>query len=596
MIITRKLGKIFRGKATSSQLILAALIGTSVGFMPGFIQAPGLLAMFFLLALILNANLVLLGLCLVVAKLLSFALLPVSFAIGRFLLDGPAESFFALLVNAPILALFGFEYYATTGGLVVGLVLGALFGVGIVYAVQSFRRKMASLEANSEKWTKFTSRFPVRAFTFVFIGGSRGKASYEELLEKKGGSPIRPLGIAIAVLSVVAGYFLMLLTGDEIAKYALQTGLERTNGATVDVENVEFELRKGRISISGLALADPNALGTDLFRADLLEGKISQADLLRKRLHIENLRVASASNGAPRASPGILIHPEPVPEPEETDEKSLDDYVQEAQKWKDRLGQVSDWLEKMQGESKEVKDAKEKQPGDPEREIRYSEYKTAVASHLIEGSPTLLVSRAIVEQMKTVQFPGETLEILAENFSTHPGLVEKAPKLTVRSSGDTFHFDADLVGMSATEGDNTLELTYLNLPVDSVTSGLKFSGENPIQGGTLDVRGQGNWTHGRINFPLEVTVKESQLMISGRGTNVDNLVLPIEVTGSLRSPRINFSADDLTNALTAAGKAEVARRLESETDKLREKAGEKVGTELLDRSKGLLDGFSRPKK
>src|SRR5690625_44488 len=317
MIFTRKIGKIFRGKVTPGQLMMAALIGTTAGFVPGLLQAPGLVIFLFFAAVILNANLALMGICLLVSALLSILLLPLTFKIGQFLLDGPLEGFFATLVNAPVLAYFGFEYYATTGGLVLGVLFGILFGWGTIRSVQAFRRKMAGLEKNSEKWKRVQSNPLVKIFTFVFIGGGHGKLTYEDLLSHKG-SPIRPLGIVFAGLVCAVGGAIVLLTGDAIVGFALRNGLEKGNGATVDLENVELRLREGRLSLSGLAMADPKALDTDFFRAEALEADISQADLLRKRMHIETLRVAGATSGEKRERPGILYRPLPdLPPPAE---------------------------------------------------------------------------------------------------------------------------------------------------------------------------------------------------------------------------------------------------------------------------------------
>src|SRR5690606_31874518 len=114
------------------------------------------------------------------------------------------------------------------------------------------------------------------------------------------------------------------------------SGLERANGATVDLERAELELGNGKLVVSGLAMADPEELETDLFRATTLEADISQADLLRKRMHIERLTISGASTGEKRPLPGELTRPRPKlttpPIVEEGDRKTLDDYLREAEK------------------------------------------------------------------------------------------------------------------------------------------------------------------------------------------------------------------------------------------------------------------------
>ncbi len=56
-MITRKIGKVIRGNATPAQLMLACLLGSALGFMPGFAQAPGLILLLAVALIILNGNL-----------------------------------------------------------------------------------------------------------------------------------------------------------------------------------------------------------------------------------------------------------------------------------------------------------------------------------------------------------------------------------------------------------------------------------------------------------------------------------------------------------------------------------------------------------
>ena len=110
MLITPKLGKTLRGAATPFQLYSASVLMSVVGFMPGFSQAWGTIVAILLLLIVLNANLVLGAFAGLAAKLVSLLLMPVTFAVGRFLLDGPTQGLFQALINAPVFALFGMEY------------------------------------------------------------------------------------------------------------------------------------------------------------------------------------------------------------------------------------------------------------------------------------------------------------------------------------------------------------------------------------------------------------------------------------------------------------------------------------------------------
>src|SRR5690606_4617959 len=201
-MLTRSIGKVFRGKATPFQIVAACVLGGAIGFLPSFWTAPGLTVALLLALVVLNANLGGAGLVGLGAKLLGLALVPVSFEVGRVLLGGPPGGLFRWVVNAPVLALFGFEHCATAGAFVLGVAFGAICGVGLTIAVQRFRRRMATLEEGSERYQKYASKWWVKVLLFLFVGGGHGKKIYAELAERRVGNPIRPLGVVFAALVV----------------------------------------------------------------------------------------------------------------------------------------------------------------------------------------------------------------------------------------------------------------------------------------------------------------------------------------------------------------------------------------------------------
>ncbi|MCF7763759.1 MAG: hypothetical protein K9N62_08805, partial [Verrucomicrobia bacterium] len=260
-MIIRKFAKILRGDATPFQLIAACLLASGLGFAPGFIQAPGLILTFAALLILLNANLALAGLVGLAAKLLSLALAPVSFSIGRFFLDGPTEGLFRSIINAPVLAWFGFDYYTTSGGLFLGLLFGALCGFTVAWAITAFRKTMKRLGDNSEAFNRFASKGWVK-FLSVLLAGGASKRSFDELLSRRIGNPIRTLGLVFVALSTLLAIIFQQFASGPILRVAMISGLERANGATVDIESTELNLKENRLTVQGLAVADPNSLET----------------------------------------------------------------------------------------------------------------------------------------------------------------------------------------------------------------------------------------------------------------------------------------------------------------------------------------------
>lgn len=306
-MITRKISAVIRGKATPFQITSACILGAMLGFLPTFATARGLTLVLLLLLLVLNANLIIALTMASLAKVVALLAVPVTFGVGQFLVDGGAQPIFRAAVNAPVLALFGFEYYLTTGGVVMGVLLGIAAAFVIVRAVGQFRKGMSTLETSSPAYKKFIEKRSVRVLTFVLIGKGKGKKSYEDLLTKRIGNPVRLVGVGVVVV-VAGGLFVAKnALSERILTAALVRGLEQANGATVDLGSATLSLRDHKLTLTGLAIADPNDLSRDTFRAATIEVDLDTSDLLRARLTLDHVAIADGSTGAKRARAGVLI-------------------------------------------------------------------------------------------------------------------------------------------------------------------------------------------------------------------------------------------------------------------------------------------------
>jgi uncharacterized protein (TIGR03546 family) len=575
-MITRKLGKLLRGKTTRFEVYAATTLGMTLGFMPSFAQTPALSLLLIVLLMTLNANLFLAGLMTLIGMGLSLVLMPVSFHLGRLLLDGPLSGLFALIINAPVTALMGLSYYVVTGGLIIGVTLGLLAGWLIFRGVAQFRKKMAGLQADSERYKTWTSKPWVKTLAWLLLGG-KAKASYAELAQRsKLGQPIRPLGAAAAGLLVVLVMLVAWLFSGPLVTASLIRGLERANGATVDVGEAEVNLAAGRIAISELALADPEALDTDLLRAARLEADVSASDLLRRRLSIDRLVMQDAYSGAPRATPGRRIG-KPAP-PTETDApgKTLEDYFDNAKRWKRRLDQARQWLDRL-GMGK--KDPSEEGYRDRlKRQIAMHGYSRVQAEHLIRGAPTLLIRDFVANGLVTEDIPGlknKTLNLRGQNLSTHPNLVEDSPRLTLQTDDGTV--DIDLTTPVA-DRPGQLQMAWLSLPVDALAQHLRIAGTQPVEGGTYDLKMDGPFSPDDLQMPLRVTLHDSTLSLPGvKPRALNQFDLDVALAGPMAAPRLTVQRDALANALRAAGASELAKLAEGQGGKLLEKVDENLG-------------------
>jgi uncharacterized protein (TIGR03546 family) len=609
--MVRAVAGILRGKATPFQILMACILGAMIGFVPSLQAGAGALLALIVLLIILNANLALAAIVAGGAKLLSLAIMPATFQVGRVLLDGPTSGLFRKAINAPGSALLGLEYYTTTGGIALGLLIGITLGLLVSGIVKKFRKVIATYEAGSAAFQAFTTKPLNKFIMWVFFGG-KGKGSYADMMKRKIGLPIRVSGVVLATLVVGLGFVGYKYLSGPIVTSFLRAGLERANGATVDLASADIDAKSGKITLTGLAVCDASEPTKDLFRAASLSGDVSGKDLLRKRISMDKVVAVDAMQGAARKTPGTVFRPPAKGKPEtRPGEKGLEDYIKDAKEWKEKLSQVRRWLEEIN--KRRPDGGGTGAPGDQtetleerlRRLVKEQGYTRVVASHLVEGAPTFLVreleAKGVRVESATGSGPlaGQTLDIRGENLSTQPWLVQGAPRVVVTSSGNTIVADVSMGAASASgAGQTVVNLAVNGLNADIIGSQLiAIGGQAPLSGGAMDVAINANLTDlSNIDVPLYVTLRDSTLSFAGAGqARVSEFKLPIGLKGELDNPRIAIDGDALAQALAQAGAAELANRVKGEAGKVVDKALEdvkdKVGDQIGDEAGKVLDGI-----
>ncbi|MFT5424086.1 MAG: hypothetical protein ACI89L_001878 [Phycisphaerales bacterium] len=577
-MITRKIGKLVRGKATPFQIGLACILGGLIGATPGFGQGPGLVLTLLGCLLVLNANLGVAAIVASLTKLVSLAAMPVQFKLGQALLDGPTEGLFKAMINTPVLAWFGFEYYAVTGGIVLGLLVGVFFAAMFISVLGRVRRKLAAMEAmdpeeRGRAQKTIEDNKVARFFIWVFIG-KKSKKSYEELASKKIGNPIRIVGVLIVILFAVFIGILFMFFQEPLITASVKSGLQNTNGATVDMDSADVDLAAGNLTITGLAMADPENLSTDIFRAQTLTADIGAKDLLTRRIGFDLIEISDASSGEARTVPGVLTRPRPEKTtPPEGEGKTLDDYMAQAEQWKERLGQAREWLDKAQGDTAEDPNATDAQNRESykdrlRRQIEAMGYTRVRANHLIDGAPTVVIHELVIDGLSLKQLEGEILDVHGVSLATQPNLLETGrPVLDITSRSG--NLSASLAVAAQPGEQTTLNATRLKVPGDTLGAMLSsISGQPPISGGEVDLNISAMLNGPMLNGTLNTTIHGSTIQIAGNSTQVDSLMLPIGLTGPIDSPRIDITDEALKQALISAGKAELANQIGGEAGKL----------------------------
>jgi uncharacterized protein (TIGR03546 family) len=599
MFSIRNVGELLRGSATPFQIHIACWLGALLGFTPGIARAPVLVLALFALLIVLNANLFVAGLIGGLAHLAALATMPIAFAMGRFLLDGPTRGFFTRVINAPVGAWCGFEYYVCAGGLVLGLVAGIAAGFLLCLPLKAFRAAMGKVESGSGFYARHKDKAWVRFLVWLMFGSKHKLDSYQDVSARRVGNPIRISGVVVVAILIGGVVFAQgFLLGPLLAR-ELTSGLEAANGATVDVAAVDFDFGNLRLTVRELALCDKQALDHDLFRAALIEGDLSGSDLLRKRLKIDRLVATESRHGAPRATPGRLVTPltEPsAPPAPEGESKTLDDYLADAKVWQERLKQGREWLEKLKsrpnGEAGATTDGAtpdgETLKERLEKEVAAKGWRDVKATHLIEGAPTLQIGEIVAEDIQSDSL-GKSLDLKIENLSTDPRLVDGAPRVTLKTRDGVAAIDASLGSEARVPGRSFLDVKLAGLATDDVVG--KFAGKlghAPAHGGTLDAGFRLAWGKGEsaaFDNPLNVVLKDTTIELPKLGaTAVKELAVPISLEGPLDNPRVSVDLKAFADNLAKAGAGELANKLKGELAQ-KEDALKKEATNALDKAK-----------
>ncbi|MFG0307218.1 MAG: hypothetical protein ACF8Q5_13495 [Phycisphaerales bacterium JB040] len=606
MLITRKIAKLVRGKATPFQVGAACFLGALLGATPGFTQGPGLYLCLLAVLVVLNANLWVATLVFGLTKLISLVAMPAQFWMGYWIIEGPTQGVVKAAVNAPVLAWFGLDYPAVTGSIPLGLIVGLFATILLSSSLRRTRLLLARLDSKDPEERGRVEKIlrenkTARVLAWIFIG-KRGKASYADLAKKKIGNPIRPLGallvLLVGALIALVGVFLQ----EPLVTYSLQSGLQRANGATVDLDSASVDLKQGQLTATGLAMADPNKLSTDLLRAQTLTADVGNRDLLTRRIAFDLIEIDEASSGKERRTPGILIgdRPEPTEPPEDPsgETKTIDDYLNQAEQWKERLDQVREWLDKMNAKDP---DSLPEDPDAPEneswrdrlrREIEAKGYTRVRMDHLVEGAPTVLIRELRINGMTVEGFDDETFDVNGRQLATQPYLLSEGQP-TIDLSSRSGNISGTLQLESAAVPSARLAFTRLNLPGDAVGSWLKFTGEPPVRGGSIDLRFDTALSGAAIDGTLSAGLNNTNLSIAGQSTTVDQMTLPIGLSGFVNAPRIAFTDEALKQALLDAGKQELVNRLGEELDKAigDNEDVKEVTDQIRDRIPGNLGGL-----
>ncbi len=590
-----KLLAVLRGNVAPPLVFLSVVLGTWMGMMPGW---SGLHTALAVLVLVLNVHIGLVLLSLGVGKALSLAIAPVLYHVGVWV-QGNLDGLLSALASIPVIGITDFSRFALAGALIVGPVVGAIFGVILVMIVIHFRRMMVKLDEKSEKFRIWYSKAWVRILDRILIG-KRARDVKSMFVKAK---YVRKVGVALAVI-LVGGFFAAMhfIQDTAVKGYAAGT-LTNANKAEANLSELGIDVLGGKVSVTGVQLTDPQNPMQNHTVVGKIEADASMYNLLLGKLVLDRVEITDVKFDQLRAAAGRVLQAVVAEKPfdpnsygaDANDLAKLDKYVKDGKKIKEQLEKLRNWLP----DSNEAAG----QPQPEETPHKYLDYLLAKAA--TPPSPRMLARLVLADKMEIPSPLFGNSKIEMTNLNEAPTAADLPITMQIKSyvTPALLKLMMDYSKSDAPEISGTFE----GFDLSKMQTGLSEQAGLQFQSGLASGTFGGTLTKEKVDLTINLGIKDLKAAAAGKGvlglgaeqTNrvmevLKELQTTIRVVGPVTEPRLVFDTKGLTkefqDALVNAGK----QRLQQEVDKqIQEQLGDKMPAELKEKLKGkdLVEGL-----
>jgi uncharacterized protein (TIGR03546 family) len=583
----RKILTILRGGVSPVIIFISVMLGFTFGLVPGF---SGLHVFLIALVFVLNIHLWLFLMSAVLGKALYFAAAPVLYHTGVIVQDY-LSPLLKLLAAIPIIGITDFSKYAVAGGVIAGLVVGAIVGLLLARSVISFRRMLLKLEEGSEKFKKWYSNTWVRILDRLLIGKRTKDAKALFTAKTK---IFRKAGVVLAViLLIVCGVATSFIKDTKVKEYAAAK-LTKLNGAEVNLETLKLSVLSGDASASGIQVTDTDNPQNNQIAIEKISADASIYNLLVGKVVMDKVLVSDVRFNQKRESPGEVIKQEAekprVFDPCDykvtvEDINKLEKYLKNAKAVKQWLQKVRKWLPKP--DDKKTETAAERAPA------KYLDY--LIASADVPPSPRFLARNVLLEKVKIPSLVFGSTTINMENISDCPSTAALPITIQVKSNDTPLEINLTF-NYGPKESVPKITGTFSGLDLSKLQSGLGSSAGLSFSSGLASGQFNGLITSESIDLTVDVNVQNMQATAQGDGVlglggkttseafnALKNLNTTIRIVGPTAEPRLAFDIKGLQESIKEALVKAGQERLSEEIDKQLEKQlGDKVPEELKD--------------
>ncbi|GEM_PF-5547871 len=536
---------------------------------------------------------------------LSWLMTPWCYRTGQYLLEGSLGRWLAPHADSLWLALWDLDRYTLLGG----VFWGSLVGLGAGYLAAALARTLQSAAARvqqqAEQQPGKAGRLAWRVVCRVVFGSwqvSPAPASRPRWISWAGAA----LLLGVVVPGGVLGYLLL----PRLVWYTVSRALWMANGAEVNTQAVQLSLSRGYLQIEKLQVADPDHLQRDQFQVQHIVAVVRPGPLLRGRLVadrvvFDGLQVdvprqfpAQAWNGRlpqmdfPQLVPSLLSQQEEARAEDSKSagpEKSLsvdawEEYLQQGQKWKQRLVRIRRWIETLERIAGAEETAQDDSPNAVPRS--WTAMRQA-RCRFGRPCPRVWIGQLVIRRLPRQWGFGSQAAVQVVNITSRPRLSGKptrlellAPECGLELLADfNFHRD-DLSHAVALQWQPPQPQKLVRLPE-----------QLPLRAtpGRVLVQGQGWFSRESIQLPLRVRARELSWQTSAEELwgvdaqvwkqallDIDSVELRCRLQGSWSRPQLQVDTRQLLAQLQQrfqrAGYDAVAQAVAARAGVLKQKA------------------------
>jgi len=298
----KKVLRILKSSLTPNQIAFSFALGILAGLPPTGLHVivPATLAL--MLRCSFRAFLLSMGLF----KLLSLAVAPAAYAVGRYLLDSHRglDGLWRRLFHLPILAPMGYSRYLLLGSLVLAVVLAIPAFLAVRILVIRYRTRFAS---RVRGWRISRALHDKRGVRFVRRLFAGGEAKYER--EKPPWGPFRFVrrGMLVGLPAIYAAcYLLAALIVPVFAGGIATTAASWAIGGEVAVRESRFSLFTGRLTLDHLTVQDPQKSDENVLEVPSLTLDVGMLPLTAKRVIFDSVKIGEVRLHVERQEDGTL--------------------------------------------------------------------------------------------------------------------------------------------------------------------------------------------------------------------------------------------------------------------------------------------------